>query len=138
MPITNLEMYSAIAGVLFVALVVVLFLKNKENFDVNTDPVRTGYKQNIHDCPTPLEARGSGLNVQGGGAGFTVCDFIEKFKDKLPISKDIDREVSLDIIPRQYCALMYENFQEDFHDRWESLGVCEQLVKEQVEKCPMI
>jgi|APCry1669189034_1035192.scaffolds.fasta_scaffold73836_2 hypothetical protein len=134
MPDKNTVIYIVVACALLVAVAVWMYSRPKsENFDVNVDPVRTGYKQNIYTCPTPLEAQGNGLNVQGGGGDFTVCDFMEKFKDKnLPFPENDP----LDVVPRQYCALMYENFQEDFHNRWESLGLCEQDVKEQLGKCP--
>jgi hypothetical protein len=127
-----------IGGGIFVVLILVIvaafMATRKEKFDVNIDPVRSEYKQNIYTCPTPLEARGNGLNVQGGGADFSVCDFVNKFKDKLVFPEDDP----LDVVPRQYCALMYENFHEDFSNRWESLGLCEQDVKEQLASCESV
>ena len=115
----------------FTALYVLPKKHNSENFDVNTDPVRAHAYTQLSSCPASAETRGNGLNVQGGGSQFTICDFVEKFKDKLIVpSTD-----PLDVIPRQYCALMYEKHHENFSDNWESQGVCEQDTKEKLASC---
>lgn len=125
--------------ILSVALVVVCLLllfiylqPTKSSFDITVDPLRTGYKQTIYDCPTSLPAQGNGLNTQNGGSDFTVCKFVKKLGDSLsyPVTDPFDA------VPRQYCALMYENFHDDFSEKWESLGICEKDVKEQLKSCP--
>ena len=120
-------------GVLLIVVAIVVAMhynKSSEKFDVNVDPVRSGYKQNIYSCPASAETQGNGLNAQDGASSFTVRDFMEKFKGKLVYPENDP----MDVVPRQYCALMYENFHEDFSNNWESLGICEQDVKEQLTK----
>lgn len=125
-----------IGVLLVVGIVYVVVIKQKtvDHFDIRFDPLRgPAYKQNIYTCPTPLKAQGNGLITQNGGADYTVCDFVKKFKDKIAFPEDDP----YDVAPRLFCSTMYENFHEDFSDRWESLGVCEQECKEQLQKeCP--
>lgn len=106
-------------------------LEISKGFDITTDPTRHGYKHNVYSCPATAATQGNGLNVQAGGSQFTVCDFTKQFRDRL-VSPETD---PLDVIPRQYCAYMYEKFHEDFSDNWESHGICEQDIKEKLAQC---
>ena len=122
----------AAVGVVIAIVYMLLRSSTRDNFDIRTDPVRgPAYKRNIYTCPTPLKAQGNGLITQNGGADYTICDFVQKFKDKIAYPEDDP----YDVAPRLFCSTMYDNFHEDFSDRWESLGVCEQDVKEQMKKC---
>ena len=56
-------------GVLLIVVAIVVAMhynKSSEKFDVNVDPVRSGYKQNIYSCPASAETQGNGLNAQDG------------------------------------------------------------------------
>jgi hypothetical protein len=116
-----------IGAVLILAIFTVVVYSVVEPFTYRSELARA--------CDLPTKTQGYGLNTQGGkGNGyFTVCDFIEMYKDKL-IMPETD---PYDVIPRQYCAVMYERMHEDFSDQWESLGLCEKDVKEQLamQKC---
>lgn len=135
------KLYIIIAVVVLALIITggVLMQSKKSFFDITVDPLGSpqsqgengAYKRNIYDCPTSLAHEGNGLNMQNGGSDFTVCKFAEKFKDLLVYPE----QDPYDIVPRQYCGLFYENFHDDFTERWESLGVCEQDVKTELSKC---
>ena len=128
----NLGIFLALVATIIVVIFVIR--QSKSNFDITVDPVRPEYKQNIYQCPTPLKEQGNGLNTQNDGSDVTICDFVKKFGDKL-VYPETD---PYDVVPRQYCALMYENFHDDCTERWESLGVCEKDMKDEFEtQCPL-
>jgi hypothetical protein len=99
-------------SVLIVVILFILFIKNHENYEESA--THWADSGTICDCSTPERVKGGGLIMSDDGID------IETFIKKLNLDEKKPNVVPL------YCSTMYENYNQYFSERWESLGLCEQ------------
>ena len=106
----------------------------KDNFDITVDPTPSytyvpdsdarakpyQYKRVTFDCSNPSRVRGNGLIMSDDG--MDIETFTKKVGDKIQDTA---------LVP-MYCSNMYENYNQYFSERWESLGVCEQEISNEI------
>ena len=109
----------AVVVLVILGIYILLITKNKDNFDITTDPLRGpayAYSDIGEECD-PERVKGHGLIMSD--TGMTVDQFATKYRDQLQTTK-------ADLITRLYCSDMYSNHNQYFSERWESIGKCEQ------------
>jgi hypothetical protein len=94
-------------------------VENAEQYQGDTLVYET--KEHVCDCSDPSRIRGNGLIMSY--PGMDIETFIQKTGTKTPLNQ----------VPNLYCATMYENCNQYFTERWESLGICEQENTEKID-----
>ena len=90
---------------------------SKDSFDITSTPVTQPPSNNYdqHEQVCSQRVNGNGLIMSDNGMD------IGKFIQEYDLSK-----IRPAMIPVTYCSHMYDNYNDYFSKRWESLSLCEQ------------
>ncbi len=103
-----------ISSVVLLLVIGIFFyrFKTMDSFDITVDPVRYQQLQQTSGCPGVDKTSCGRIETSNGP---TYKQFIKAYKGTLNNNNNMIN----------YCTFMYENFHDDFTERWHSLSECE-------------
>jgi carboxypeptidase C (cathepsin A) len=108
--------------------------KNKDDFNITTDPLTTQYSYETMNCGKYPQAKRNGLNVESDN-NIDICSFNKQFNSKTTFVEDFNTN-PCSVTARQICEVLYADHQEYFTNMWSGLGECEVYQTKACEKCP--